>query len=817
MLFGTVLSDGPTVRAILLIPAFLKRCLWVSAVALGVAWTFYLTPVGHSIDLTLGDQVAKLVAHEQDFSDIVVVDIDEASMAKLASQIGAWPYDRDVFALANDYLLKAGAKVVAFDILFSEARRGDEEFARTLTPQNVLAAASLPYGGAVREAGYRQQLDAVAWVQGSDWPAQAWPDLSLPRTLFLQRSQVGVITMGADTDGIVRRIPLLHRVDGAVLPALTLQVLKTSGLPVELVAAGHRVRVAGTDLPVDEQGMAHIKYPKNWRMRVVPFEEVALAASGSPRHAALAETLRGKIVYVGSSSAILGDFAQTPMGRMAGLYLAAALPSMVKQGYLYQPRAWGFDLVLIGLILAITWAAAHPKIQSGIWLQGSMFPLLIVATIAVTSLAHAYGHRTAVLVPLLTGIFAQLLFMISRQIWLFRRNQRLQIEKMAAEESSRLKGQFLAHMTHELRTPLTAILGFNNINWKSDALGRDDRMSNSRVIDRNGRHLLALINGILDQAKLEAGQVHIVKQPESLRLLVDDIITTMRPLTQEKPLVLNAKIGDETPDIFEIDAFRVRQILLNLVGNALKFTSLGSVTLEVSWAQGQLSFGVTDTGPGLSGEQLSRLFVAFQQANATDAARHGGTGLGLTISKELAHLMGGSIGVESTVGVGTCFKLTIPAQVSLARPLLAPTENPVVPTGPKLMNGTVLIAEDADDLRALAVIFLKRFGLTVLQAKNGREAVDLAVQKAPNVILMDMEMPVLHGLEAVKELRRAGFGRPILAMTAHSGEPHRTLALAAGCNDVLAKPVSQANLRAALESALSVSEKATAEFAVATP
>jgi CheY-like chemotaxis protein len=262
--------------------------------------------------------------------------------------------------------------------------------------------------------------------------------------------------------------------------------------------------------------------------------------------------------------------------------------------------------------------------------------------------------------------------------------------------------------------------------------------------------------------------------------------------------------------VVEMDAFRVRQVLINLVGNALKFTPRGSVTLEVSWALGELSFSVNDTGPGLSSEQLGRLFVAFQQANTTDAARHGGTGLGLTISKELAQLMGGSIGVESTVGVGTCFKLTIPASLGVAKPPATSAESPAAPSGPKLMNGTVLIAEDADDLRALAVIFLKRFGLTVLQAKNGREAVDLAVQKKPDVILMDMEMPVLHGLEAVKELRSAGFGRPILAMTAHGGEPHRTLALAAGCNDVLAKPVSQANLRAALDSALSVSQKAAA-------
>ena len=790
------------------IPAYAKRCFWVSAVALAVSFGLVATPLGTAIDLTLGDQVARLVAQEQDFSDIVVVDVDEPSMANLSAQIGAWPYDRDIFALINTYLLASGARVVAFDILFSEARRGDEAFAQTLTEKNVLAAAALPYGGAAHDSHYSRQLSAAAWAHGTGWPAQKWQDLTLPRELFAARSKVGVITLGADADGVVRRIPLLHQVNSDVLPALTPMVLQVAGVPVDLDKQSRRLRVADADIPVDKEGMAHLRFPKNWHLQVVPFYELALAASGSPRYAGLADAVRGKIVYLGSSSAILGDFAQTPIGRLAGLYVAAALPSMVKQGYLYKPRHWGIDAGLVLLVLALAWAGAHPKVQSGIWLQAGLFPVLVASAIALAALAHAMGQKTAILAPLLSGLFAQFLFVIWRQVWLFRRNQRLQVEKMAADESNRLKGQFLAHMTHELRTPLTAILGFNNINWKSETLGREQRMNNADIIDRNSRHLLALINSILDQAKLEAGQIRIVKQPENVRALVNDVITTMRPLINHKPLALTATITDQTPDSVEMDAFRVRQILLNLVSNALKFTSSGTVNVAVSWAQSRLSIDVIDTGPGLSAEQLSRIFVAFQQASDTDAARYGGTGLGLTISKELAHLMGGAIGVESTIGVGTRFLLSLPAEVAQAIPPAAHIETAPLPEGPRLMNGTVLIAEDADDLRGLAVIYLKRFGLTVLSAKNGREAVDQALQHAPDVVLMDMEMPVLHGLDAVKELRSAGFDRPILAMTAHGGEPHRTLALAAGCNDVLSKPVSQAILRAALDSALSVSRKA---------
>lgn len=792
------------------IPAYFKRCFWASIAALALALGLVATPLGAAFDLTLGDQVARLVAQEQDFSDVVVIDVDEPSMANLSSQIGAWPYDRDIFALTNAYLLASGARAVAFDILFSEARRGDDAFAQTLTHKNALAVAALPYGGASHDDSYRKQLAAAAWAKGTDWPAQSWKDLTLPRELFTTRAPVGVITMGADADGVVRRIPLLHQAHGEVLPALTTQVLKIDGVQVELDPARRQLRVADTVLPVDGQGLVHLRYPKNWRIQVVPFYELALAASGSARHTHLADTVRGKIVYLGSSSAILGDFAQTPAGRMAGLYIAAALPAMIKQGHVYKPRLWQIDAALVLVLLAFAWAAGHPRMQAGIWLQAGMFPLVIVATIAMAGMAYALGQKTAVLLPLLSGLFAQFFMVIWRQVWLFRRNQRLQVEKLAAEESSRLKGQFLAHMTHELRTPLTAILGFNNINWKSENLTREERAGNGEVIDRNSRHLLALINSILDQAKLEAGQVRIVKQPESLKALVNDVMTTMRPQVSGKPFVLEATLDEQTPEVVELDAFRIRQILLNLLSNAIKFTAKGSVRLAVSWTPGRLSFEVIDTGPGMSEEQLDRIFVAFQQANDTDAARFGGTGLGLTISKELAQLMGGSIHVESAVGVGTCFTLNIPAVASPATSSLLPVDKTPLPLGPKLMNGVVLIAEDADDLRGLAVIYLKRFGLSVLQAKNGHEAVDLALQHAPDVILMDMEMPVLHGLEAVRELRAAGFGRPILAMTAHGGEPHRTLALAAGCNDVLPKPVSQAVLRAALENALSASRKTLA-------
>ena len=264
--------------------------------------------------------------------------------------------------------------------------------------------------------------------------------------------------------------------------------------------------------------------------------------------------------------------------------------------------------------------------------------------------------------------------------------------------------------------------------------------------------------------------------------------------------------------------------------------------VEVSWHDSRLSISVKDTGPGLSVQAQSRLFTAFAQADDSIAAKHGGTGLGLTISRDLARLMHGEITMTSQLGVGSQFTLVLPAaaaqwaqsaaaasapaeqittrEPTVRMPLSAPPPlaDPLYPSDQhaaskpmqtevakpalRALYGTVLVAEDSPDLRALSVMHLKRPGLTVLEAVNGREAVDLALSGQPDAILMDLEMPVMSGLEAVKHLREVGFSRPILATTAHTGEPHLTLALAAGCNDMLSKPISFAILRAALDGAM---------------
>ena len=821
------------------------RCLVLGTSGLLAAALLTLTPVARDIEFKLGDALSALSAPEGDFSDVIVVDVDEPSMARLHSQIGAWPYPRDVYALVTPYLLKAGAKSIAYDILFSEARAGDDEFASTLTSKVVLASASLPFGGAAHDASYRQRLAEGAWARGMNWLAQPWDDLTLPLAKFDNEAATGVISMLADSDGTIRRVPMLHRAYGEVLPSLSLAALKAAGTSVQLDQTDRRVLLNGTAIPMDAQGMVHLRFPRNFNsLTVVPFYELALAASGSPKFTELAQTFNGKIVYIGSSSAVLGDFSQTPLGRMAGLHFAASLPVFLKSGLLLKPRSWLLDGALALLLAGLALLAAHPRAQTSGTVQVLALPGLLLLAGFVASYLGALGLSAGVLLPALAALFIHMSAVIWRQLHLYRKSRQLMVDKLAAEEATRLKSQFLSHMTHELRTPLTAILGFNNINWKSDTIGKEQRMKNSAVIDRNGRHLLALINGILDQAQIEAGQVRIVTQPESLRALVEDVVATLKPLVRDKPVALQATYSRGLPDVVDIDAFRVRQILLNLTGNAIKFTAQGQVLLDVSWRDGHLTISIKDTGTGLSTQAQSRLFAAFAQADDSIAAKHGGTGLGLTISRDLARLMFGEITLTSELGVGSQFTLVLPApagqlthnaeaaelaesaefaqgrdlqagpQAQRLQTALVAAGAPSAhgantatfntPTKPAVhaLHGTVLVADDADDLRALAVMHLRRLGLTVLEAANGREAIDAALAGRPDAILMDLEMPVMNGLDAVKHLRERGFSRPILATTAHAGEPHRTLALAAGCNDLLSKPISFAILRAALDGAM---------------
>lgn len=776
------------------------RALLFALAAFLITAAFEYSDVFRQFDYDLYDTHNRIHAPKVNFDDFVVIDVDEDSIAKLQPKLGPWPYDREVYGLVAQWLKKVEVRAVAFDILFAEARKGDAEFAAELDQRMVLAAAALPFSFE-RDAVYQAQLQKKSWGAAPQTGFYPLKDLTLAREVLTQRANVGVVTGDTDSDGILRRIPLAYTAYAQTVPSLGLALLN-AGAPTPIGISDGKLTLGERRWPVSNYAEVLLRYPKSLGdLRVIPFYQIAYAASGVAGLEALGTALRGKHVVIGSSSAALGDYKQTPMGRQPGVKIQAAVAALLAGGHVLKPRSWVWELSLIAAVLVLVGLMGHPRLQSNVAVQWLVFPAVIVFVGLVASLALAAGQALGLLFACCAGVIAHLIGLLYRQVQLFRHNQRLEMEKRAATQADALKSQFLSHITHELRTPLTAIMGFNNINWHGSDLGRDARMKNSEIVDRNCQHMLSLVNNLLDQAKIEAGQLAIQRHPDKLKPLIDDALATVAPLLRDKPVKLRSdELG--VPEYLDIDAFRLRQVVLNLLSNAIKFTEKGEITVVSSWHDGVLTISVVDTGPGMAEEAVKRLFTAFQQADAGIAARHGGTGLGLTISRNLARLMGGDIMVESRLGRGSVFKVTINA------PSVAPygEERRATPRPEadirNVLRGTVLVAEDKPDTRALVVRHLEQFGLSVLQAENGEQAIEIALARRPDVVLMDMDMPVVAGAEATRTLRMCGFSAPVLALTAHRGEAERLQALAAGCNGVIEKPLTRSSLLVPLSTAL---------------
>jgi signal transduction histidine kinase/ActR/RegA family two-component response regulator len=786
---------------------YFVRCAVFAAVALLLTAVLETSDVFRRIDYDIADTHSRLLAPKLTVEHVAVIDVDEESMTQLRPKLGSWPYDREVYALVTEYLLRAGALVVAYDVLFSDPRKGDDAFAQALDERVVLGAAALPYSFE-RDAAYRKQLEAKAWG-GEARTALPVSDLTLPRPALTARAGVGVINVRPDGDGIVRRVPLVFSAYGQIVPGLPLALLNGASRPPKFSADAATVTLDGRAWPVTARGEALLRFPSNIEnMPTLPFYQVALAASGVGGLEHVAQTVKGRRVIIGSSTAVLGDYVHTPLGLHPGVRVQAITAELLARGQVLKPRAWSVELAVLAAVFALLTVLGHPRLGARRALLWLAFPLAALLAVACVSLAVSLMQSAGLLFALVAGALMQTQVVCYRQIRLYVSNQRLETEKEAARQADRLKGQFLSHITHELRTPLTAIMGFNNINLHQDDLGREQRVRNGEIVDRNCQNMLALVNNLLDQAKLEAGQMAIQRNPDSVRKVVADALATVEALMKGKPVALRAREFG-VPELLNVDAFRLRQIVLNLLSNAIKFTDKGEISVTSSWDNGVLTLQVADTGPGMSEEVLQRLFGAFQQADAGVAAAHGGTGLGLTISRNLARLLGG----DSEPGAGTTFTVTMsaPATAGDARESLVAEPSPDGEAVAAPLHGTVLVAEDMPDIRAEIVRHLERLGLTVLQTGDGEQAVEITLSKRPDAVLMNMALPVIPGVEATRTLRLCGYSAPILAITAREGAEPRRLALAAGCNAVLAKPVTRAGLQAALESALAARPVAARE------
>jgi hypothetical protein len=374
----------------------------------------------------------------------------------------------------------------------------------------------------------------------------------------------------------------------------------------------------------------------------------------------------------------------------------------------------------------------------------------------------------------------------------------LRLAQRDAEAASRAKSAFLANMSHEIRTPFQGLLGMLQV-LDADTLAPQQRAHLHTARD-SARHLLAILNDILDMAKLEAGTLSVSPEAVALRDLVGDVQQLMQPLAAAKSLALDIDVDAQLPERVRLDGTRVRQVLYNLISNAIKFTDSGRVTLEVRPAGSEwLALAVTDTGAGIDADMLPRLFQRFGQGDDSPSRRHGGTGLGLEISRNLARLMGGDLTVQSAPGRGSRFEMRLPLQRTDPPPAVV-TDTPATaaePAGPALRALHLLAAEDNAVNREVLAAMIDLAGHRVTFAEDGAAAVRAAQAQPFDLVLMDLHMPELDGIGATRAIRAmAGpMARvPIVALTADVFPETRARCLEAGMNDFLTKPIGLSEL-----------------------
>jgi PAS domain S-box-containing protein len=383
-----------------------------------------------------------------------------------------------------------------------------------------------------------------------------------------------------------------------------------------------------------------------------------------------------------------------------------------------------------------------------------------------------------------------------------------------AEAANRAKSAFLANMSHEIRTPMTAIVGFAQSLLDKNQT-EADRCNAIAAIQRNSEHFLQLINNIFELSKIEAGEIEIQRRACSPLRLLADVQSLMHSRAEAKNLSLSFKCDGPLPEFVQSDPLRIKQILIFLLDNAVKFTEKGEVCVTVRLAGSptdapRLQFEVRDTGIGLTAEQISGLFRPFSQADSSSTRRFGGAGLGLVIGKRLAKMLGGDISVASEPNKGSRFCLTIdPGSLDGVKMLDAGRETIFTPKDQhppdaaqaKELDARILLVEDGVDNQRLIAAILHKAGASVQTAENGRLGLEKATAAAQrdaafDLILMDMQMPEMDGYETTRQLRAQGYTAPIVALTAHAMADDRQKCLEAGCNDYITKPIDRKKLLA---------------------
>ena len=638
-------------------------------------------------------------------------------------------------------------------------------------------------------------------------------------------SASGFINAVSDPDGVVRRVPLLIRYQDNIYASLALTTLMTalnpdkSELPaiVQMGSSGiENLQLGKYVVPVDTSGQLMVKFYQRWNAAGY------ISAADLLNNRIPEERLNGRVVFVGILASGLKDSVTTPMEPLTpGVTLHANIvDNILQSSYHYRPD-WmpGLELLLIaGSGLFATLMIAR---------TGASVILTACGTMTLAWWAGAFWtfFRLGIFVsPLLPSglLFSQLavlglLKLRQTQDWVvfFRQSlartlaktQFLKAAKERSDLASQLKSDFLARMSHEIRTPISAILGMGEL--LSGTSLTDEQKDYLQILQNSGELLLALINDILDLSKIEAGQLSLESAPLNIRELVEGVVNILSYRAHQRGLELLCRIAPEVPLFLLGDSTRIQQILMNLIGNAIKFTPQGSIQITVAPLSGKQSpdrfqFEVQDTGIGIPVEKQKVIFENFVQAEAYTNRKYGGTGLGLAISKRLIEGMGGEIRVVSTPGQGSRFVFTLPLPITTETPESPHTHAPQssqtgIAIAPTLPHIRILLADDVAVNRRIIEAYLKKTDVHIDIAENGQEAFDKYRNGGIDLILMDMEMPIMDGFEATRRIRKLETERgatpvPIVALTAHAFSEERQRCLNAGCSHFFTKPIRKAAL-----------------------
>jgi len=373
----------------------------------------------------------------------------------------------------------------------------------------------------------------------------------------------------------------------------------------------------------------------------------------------------------------------------------------------------------------------------------------------------------------------------------------LERKNLEAEKANRLKSHFIANMSHEFRTPLNTIIGFTDLMQQKIT---NDSVHNDYLtaVDRGAKHLLNLVENLLDQAQIETSSIEIYATETDLNELFNEIDVAFVSLAERK-LIEFEVVSSPLPNLVSIDELRLRQIVVNLVGNAIKFTDNGSVQLSTSWSSGELFVEVTDSGCGIPKACKELIFKSFEQLQ-----NRPGSGLGLSIVKYLVEKMGGCITLESTPGSGSCFKVVLPAELTRTSQSARPLQK--LDISNLSIPAKLLVVEDNPDILQLLRIVLESVDCTVLVSADGIDGVEKCLAEQPDLVLMDLNLPAMSGYEATKKLRAAGFSKPIFALSASTSADHKQRALDAGCDDYVIKPFDTTHLLVLIQQVINQSK-----------